>query len=218
MLKWFKNLTQNSQPLSPTSLESRIRNLSDDEELEELWDLMDQAPQLALPVAQKIIADKGIAPLPRYSSLIWLAYTQANGGHRPDPHLVDELQDAITWALKFEANNVLIGGALATLDPLDPEEKEHIALNVFAALSEQSARRYWLLLKVRTDAMLAAVTASMRPFEPDERAKLVGAFRQFQHKDIPLLQRHYVPGMPGSDLFEEALKAAGTHSDANKNT
>lgn len=219
MMKWIKKLSRQNEPRSLDGLQKRILELSDDEELEELWDLMDQSTDVALPIVQDIINDSNAETLPRLSSLIWLAYTLANNGQRPADDLVKELPHAITWALRFEANNVLIGGALGTLDSLLPEEKETIALSVFDALGSASARRYWLLLKVRTDAMLAAVTASMRAFEPDERAKLVGAFRQFHENDIPLLQRHYVPGMPGSDLFEEALKAAKSHSTSdNKNT
>lgn len=210
MLKWIKSL--NEKPLETSlstahdTLESLVR-IANDGVIEDVWDAMDQLPDVLLPQVKRLICEDRLGEYPRHSAILWHAYTLSNRGQQVADFLKPWLEDSIHWALTFEVNNVLIGGALGALDGLEVDERERIALAVFARLGRSNARRYWLLLKVRTDKMLGAVAESFEQL-PEDRAKMVGAFRQFEINDLPLLEKYHQPGNPNFECFEIAMDSA----------
>lgn len=213
MLKWFQKFVGENTS-TPNNLVARLAALEDDEELEEIWDGMDANPEAVAQGVRALFDAPDVPDHVRYSAAIWLGYTRANRGEPLPEGVGDVLEDASVWALTCEANNVLIGGALGCFDALTPADREALALRVFERLGDGSARKYWLLLKVRTDAMMEAVVASFREFSADERAKLAGAFRQFHADDLPLIERHYRPGSLGSEFLEMARAAARSNHNA----
>ncbi|MEZ4461101.1 MAG: hypothetical protein R3E66_15540 [bacterium] len=186
MLKWLRSLGSSHDPADRALRAFSL--LSDPDEIENVWDAMDQTPDAIWDRVQAVCSDPETNALTRKSGLIWMGYTTSNRGEPLPPHVQTQLVDLVVWALGHEANNVLIGGALACLDALDAVEKEATAIEAFRRLGDASARRYWLTLKVRTVPMLTLVAESLREFEPEELAKLTGAFRQFGPEDRPALE------------------------------
>jgi hypothetical protein len=120
------------------------------------------------------------------------------------------------WALQFQTNHVLTGGALGALDGLHETRREELALRVFEQMGKSNTRRFWLLMKVRTDAFVAAVAAALQTeYDTKNRRRVVGGFRQFTAADIPILEKYYDPTSPGADLFIEALGATRSSAAAD---
>ncbi len=210
MLKWLKSFSEKPPETSRSTPEDALESLiqiASDGVIEDVWDAMDQFPQELLPQVETLIREERLGEYPRHSAILWHAYTLSNRGQEVADFLKPWLEDSIHWALTFEVNNVLIGGALGALDGLTADERERTALSVFARLGASNARRYWLLLKVRTDEMLGVVAKSFEQL-PQDRAKMVGAFRQFESRDLPLLKKHHQPGNPNFECFEIAMEAA----------
>jgi hypothetical protein len=214
MLDWIKRLLPAPEPAAPppTPAEAlaRLQTMTTDVVVEDVWDGLDLHAVELEPEVRQLLVDGTLGPYPAHAATIWLAYRRGNVGRVAEPEILDRLEDSVTWALQFEENNVLIGGALGALDSVPEERREALALAVFEAMGEGSARRYWLLLKVRTDAMLDAVSDALERYDPRRRAKMAGAFRQFQPEDVALLLRHYDADSPGAAMFLEALGATGS--------
>ena len=188
MMKWLRSLGS-SQDSAPDRALRAFSLLSDPEEIENVWDEMDQIADVIWEQIERACSDPDVDGLKRQSGLVWMGYTKANRDQLLPSQVEAQLTELMVWALSHEANNVLIGGALACLDALGHDQKEATAMEVFGRLGDASARRYWLLLKVRTLPMLTLVAESLREFEPEELAKLTGAFRQFRPEDRPVLQQ-----------------------------
>lgn len=212
MFDWLKKWLPRpkpSPPSPPTADEAliRLQGLTTDAMIEDVWDAMDlHVDALRSEVKSRMIAGT-LGPYPAHAATLWLAYQRGNRGLTADDEVIERLEDSITWALGFEENNVLIGGALGALDGVPAPRREAMALSVFETLGTEAPRRYWLLLKVRTDAMLERVADALEGYEPARRAKMAGAFRQFGPGDVDLLLRHYRPDSPGAAMFVEALGA-----------
>lgn len=208
MLKWVKQLL-GKEPLSPEEVFGQLRRLKQDGRIEELWELMDQAPAILREEVETQVLEKGFSEVGHHAAVIWLGYQSGNRSQPVSSGVSELLEDSLVWAFPHEENQVLLGGALGALDAFEMEAREALALRVFDRLGDGAPRRYWLLMKVRTPAMLAAVAASMREFSKQEETRMMGAFRQFRPEDLENLEALYEPGMPGSKFFEEALSAAG---------
>ncbi len=216
MFKWFKNLNEKPEETRFVAAEAALEGLmgvASDGVIEDVWDAMDQVPDELLPQVEALILQDRLGEYPRHCAILWHAYTLSNRGERVAEFLAPLVEDSVHWALTFEVNNVLIGGALGALDGLSDKERERLALAVFERLGKTNARRYWLLLKVRTDAMLNAVAQSFERL-PEDRAKMVGAFRQFGPEDLPLLHKYHQPGKTGFELFDIAITHAQARADA----
>lgn len=216
MFKWFKNVNEKPEETRFVAAEAALEGLVSvvsDGVIEDVWDAMDQVPDELFAQVETLILENRLGEYPRHCAILWYAYTVSNRGETVVEFLKPLLEDSVHWALTFEVNNVLIGGALGALDGLSDDERERLALAVFERLGETNARRYWLLLKVRSDKMLGAVARSLDRLPPD-RSKMVGAFRQFGPEDLPLLTKYHQPGKPGFDLFDVAIAHArsGTNS------
>lgn len=213
MLDWLKKLLPAGPPPAaeppPTAEEAltRLQTLASDAMIEEVWDGMDlHASELESVVKQRLI-EGTLGRYPSHAATIWLAYQRGNREELADDVVVDRLEDSVVWALGFEENNVLIGGALGALDALEPSRREAMALRVFEAMGDDSARRFWLLLKVRTDAMMQVVADALEAYRPELRPKMAGVFRQFRPEDVDLLLRYYDPQSAGAAMFVEAFGA-----------
>jgi len=217
VFNWFKKPKETPEEppfgTAETALEGLIAVVSDGV-IEDVWDAMDQVPDELLPQVETLIRQDRLGEYPRHCAILWHAYTLSNRGEHVAEFLKPSLEDSVYWALTFEINNVLIGGALGALDGLSDDERERLALAVFERLGASNARKYWLLLKVRTDAMLKTVAQSFDRL-PEDRAKMVGAFRQFRAEDLPLLKKYHQPGKPGFELFEIAISQAEARSNAS---
>jgi hypothetical protein len=217
VFNWLKTPKEMPEKTTLAAAEAALEGLvgvASDGVIEDVWDAMDQVPDELLPQVEALIRQDRLGEYPRHCAILWHAYTLSNREQGVAEFLKPSLEDSVHWALTFEVNNVLIGGALGTLDGLSDDERERMALAVFDRLGEANARKYWLLLKVRTDAMLIAVAQSFDRL-PADRAKMVGAFRQFRAEDLPLLKKHHQPGKSGFELFEIAIAHAEARADVN---
>lgn len=217
MFNWFKTPKETPEETPFVDAEAALEGLvriASDAVIEDVWDAMDQVPDELLPQVENLIRQDRLGEYPRHCAILWHAYTLSNRGQSVAEFLKPSLEDSVHWALTFEVNNVLIGGALGALDGLSDDERERVALAVFERLGDTNARKYWLLLKVRTDAMLRAVAQSFDRL-PEDRSKMVGAFRQFRAEDLPLLKKYHQPGKSGFEFFEIAIAQAETRKDAS---
>lgn len=210
VIKWLKSFGEKPPDIKkPTSEEALtgLMQIASDGVIEDVWDAMDQLPEQLLSQIEQLIQEDRLGEYPRHSAILWHAYTLSNRGQGIATFLQPILEDSIHWAFTFEVNNVLIGGALGALDGLAEKDRERMALSVFHRLGDTNARKYWLLLKVRTDAMLDAVAKSFERL-PEDRSKMVGAFRQFDPNDLPLLKKYHQPDNPNFEFFEIAIHVA----------
>jgi hypothetical protein len=213
MLEWLKKLLpsppreESAPPPTADEAFARLQTMASDAVVEDVWDGMDLHGDELEPRVRAHLLDGTLGPYPAHAATIWLAYRRGNAGRTADEEVLERLRESITWALQFEENNVLIGGALGALDAVPSPRREEMALTVFEELGDDSARRYWLLLKVRSDAMMKAVTRALRAYRPALRPKMAGAFRQFGPEDVDVLLRHYEPDSAGAAMFVEALGA-----------
>lgn len=208
MLNWLKKRVGVSSPPDIDGVLGMLERLNSADKVEDVWDQMDRVQGDIRDSVAKRVQEKTLPDAAHLSSILWLAYLDGNRTLPLTDFLEPLLEDAVVWALGFDENQVLIGGALGALDALDPPSREALALRVFERLGTDSVRRYWLLMKVRSEPFVRTVAESMRDFTDAERAKMVGAFRQFTREDRPLLESIYVADMKGASFFEEALRMA----------
>lgn len=176
--------------------------------IDDVWDALDSNYEIVRDEVRELIVTEKVGEYPRLAGTIWLAYQLGNREEMLDEFLETNIEEAICWALQFETNHVLTGGALGALDGLPADRREAMALSIFDAMGAQNTRRFWLLMKVRTDAFVARVAEALESdYDPADRRKVVGGFRQFTAEDVPVLRKHYDPNRPGADLFIEALGA-----------
>ncbi len=208
MLNWIKKRVGPPSPPHVADVLGALERLRSADQIEDVWDQMDRVQADVRDAVVKRVQEKSLPEAAYFSSVIWLAYLDGNRNRPLADFLAPLLEDAVVWALGFDENQVLIGGALGALDALDADAREAFALRVFERLGTDSVRRYWLLLKVRTEPFVRAVAGSMREFTDAERVKMAGAFRQFTPADRELLESVYTPEMKGAAFFEDALRTA----------
>lgn len=204
MFDWPKKVNKRS-PTAAAAL-SALTHLNSADEVEEVWDQMDQVTDEIWDDVVSAIQDGMLTSEQSKCALIWCGYTQSNRGQPLGVPVREALVALSVWALSHEANNVLIGGALACLDALQGDEREAVAIEIFREAGPHSARKYWLLLKVRTEAMLREVANSFDSVDLLDQAKINGAFRQFKSEDLAVLRR--VAAETPHRLFDIAIEAA----------
>lgn len=214
MLDWLKKLAAAAQPpdddtppKTPDEALTALQGIISDAVIEEVWDALDLHAAVLEGQVRTMVVSEQLGEYPRHAATIWLGYQLGKSDRRIDDALRALLTDSIVWAFGFEENHVLLGGALGALDGLSGAEREAIALDAFERLGADSLRRYWFVLKVRTDAMIAAVSEALQAYEPEMRPKMGGAFRQFTAADVATLREHYDPASPGAEMFVEAFAA-----------
>ena len=183
-----------------------LRRIGSDAVVEDVWDALDFYRDEVQPRVEAML-DEPLGEYPRHCTVLWLAYTAGNQGRIASDAVLTRVRESIVWAMRFEENQVLIGGALGALESVPEPRRNELALDVFEALGSESSRRYWLMMKVKTDALMTAVIEALEDFDESQRAKMAGAFRQFGPADAELLLRHFRPDSPAADLLVEALGA-----------
>lgn len=213
MFEWLKKLAQAAQPdePEPTSPEDAVAiwcQMASAAATEDVWDALDANYDAVKAEVRELVEEDRVGTYPRHAGILWLSYQLGNRGESLDDFLAGELEDSIVWALQFQTNHVLTGGALGALDGLEAGVRESMALSVFDRMGHDNTRRYWLLMKVRTDAFVERVAHELAEhYDPADRRRVVGGFRQFTEDDLDVLERHYDPNLPGADLFIEAFGA-----------
>jgi hypothetical protein len=212
MFEWLKKIA-NSQISEPPAVSADDAvaiwcQMASASAIDDVWDALDANYEEVRDEVRELVEDDRVGDYPRFAGILFLSYQLGNRGERLDAFLEGELEDAICWALQFQTNHVLTGGAMGSLDALAPDKREQMARNVFSRMGHENTRRFWLLMKVRTDAFVGDVARELRDhYDPSDRRRVVGGFRQFTADDIPVLAKHYDPESPGADLFIEALGA-----------
>lgn len=235
MLRFLRRLRRSrTAPSAPPPEEvlACLSSMTSDAVIEDVWEGMDRCAADIFDEVRERVRARSLGAYPLQAATIWLAYHCADSRIEVEPWLSDRLEEAVTWGLQFEQNNVLVGGALHALDAVGPSEREAIAIAVFDALGHDSSRRYWLLLKVRSDAFVARVVDALDdfgrrhpPLEPTDdpesaahlerlkahepRRRMAGAFRHFGEDDADVLLRHFSLENAGADLLVEALASTG---------
>lgn len=226
MLEWLRQRFAGKpevDPVDPEEALGSLRIVTSDATFEVVWEAMDGcAPQIEEEVSAAI-RTKQFGEYPLHAATIWLGYTMGAGGRRLPEDLEDQLVASIAWAMGFDENTVLLGGALGALDSLDPAAREAAALRIFEIAGPGHARRYWLLLKVRSDAMMTVVVEALTAwrsesdgadpadeeyvYSPTAANRMAGAFRQFRAEDFDLVARHFDLDNAGAQFLVEALGA-----------
>ncbi len=209
MFDWLKKLVvpiEETKPiLPPEQALEELRALVTDVVLEEVYEALDLAAETVRPEIESWVRDGNLGEYPMHASVVWLAYQDGNRGEQLAPDLRDHLDAAIHWAFQFEINNVLLGAALGALDSLSEKDRNDSAIRYFEALADVTVRRYWLMLKVRTPELLKLVGESLADYDPEQRKKMAGAFRQFSPEDADLVFEYLDVDGPGAEMFVEAL-------------
>lgn len=227
MLDWLKRRLASSPEVAlvdPDEAMAMLRQVVSDAAFEEVWEAMDHHPDDVEREVRAALAAGELGEYPRHAALIWLGSTLGNSRRTIEAEFVDKLVTSIGWALGFDENVVLLGGALSALDALG-SRREEAALRLFAEAGVAKPRRYWLLLKVRTDAMMERVVDALSEFEvapaegdpsdedfvysPTAANRMAGAFRQFQSADFDLVARYFDLENAGAVFLVEALGATG---------
>lgn len=231
MFEFLRRLRKGSEappPIDPQDALRRLAQITSDAVIEDVWDAMDQCADAIEGEVRERMLQKQLGEYPLHAATLWLGYQRGNVGAEADEALRGRLVDSIVWAFRFEENNVLLGGALGALDAIAAPERETVALHVFDELGPESARRYWLLLKVRTDEFVRHAFEALDAFartlpEPPEpadpespdfvdflerlgpRRRMAGAFRQFTADDVDVLLRHFNLENAGAEFLVSGL-------------
>jgi hypothetical protein len=234
MLGWLKRRfvsdAPSVEPVDPDVAVARLRQLTSDVHFEEVWDALDTCGDAVEAQVREAISNGELGPYPMHAARLWLAYRLGVRERLLETTLVAGLEESITWALAFDENTVLLGIAVGALDSLGVSQREGVALRAFTSAGVECPRRYWLLLKVRTEAMLQAVFESLADFrpadtpdaDPDDEGfiytptaanRMAGAFRQFSREDFVLLRPHFDLASPGAQFVVDAIGSTG-HPDA----
>lgn len=211
MIDWLKKLAREAQT-APTigNADDAVAiwcQMTGANAIEDVWDALDAHFEAVRHEVRRMLVEDRVGEVAKRAGVLWLSYQTGNRGEALDTFLEERLEESIVWALKYQTNHVLTGGALGALDGLTPEAREAMALRVFRHFDHQNTRRYWLLMKVRTDTFVGEIARALRDYDPADRRRVVGGFRQFVEEDIPVLEAHYDPSSPGADLFIEAFGA-----------
>lgn len=218
MLDWFRKLVtravqvpvDESAPVTPDGAVAALQKMNSDAQIDDVWLGLDENADAVRAELEELVDAGSLGPYPMYAAVLWLGYRDANAGEPLDERVRSRHREACLWAFGFEENHVLLGGALGTLDGLDEAEREQFAIELFDELGADSLRRYWLLLKVRTDALLARVAVALEGFEHADRPRMAGAFRQMRAEDEPVLLKHANLDSNGAEMWVVALGACGT--------
>lgn len=234
MLDWLKRrlMPPAAPPRDPVPADEALRQLRQvvsDAAFEDVWEAMDFEPTVVEQLVRTDLEDGVLGEYPKHAAMIWLGQTLAGSGRTIDREFGSALEASIAWALGFDENTVLLGAALGALDSIDASQREDVAVRLFTEAGPTKPRRYWLLLKVRTDAMMDAVCTALGDFVPaatdgdphDEdfvytptaANHMAGAFRQFTTDDYELARRYFDLGSPGAQFLVEALGST-QHPDA----
>ena len=234
MLDWLKRrFTQRPpapEPVDPDVAMTGLRQLTSDAAYETVSDALDSCADTVAPTVYDAISSGELGSYPMHAARIWLAYHFGSRDQFINEDLAPAVGESIAWALQFDENTVLLGAAVGALDGIPTQIRETIALQAFAAAGSASPRRYWLLLKIRSRAMLQVVFESLAQWQPppgsdldpdDEQFvytptdanRMAGAFRQFEHGDFPTLAPFINLDSPGAQFMVEAAGATG-HPDA----
>lgn len=232
MFKFLQRLTHGVKPapdVKPAEVLARLETITSDAVIEDVWEAMDHCSEEIFSDVAELVRRRASGVYPYNTALIWWAYTLGNNGDTIKKELLDSLAAAITWAFRFEENNVLIGGALGALDAVPSSHRQEVATDVFDALGDASSRRYWLLLKVRDDKFVGRVVEALDRFarklppmasdaaDPEDpafiallealepRRRMAGAFRQFGPQDATVLLKHFRLENAGAEFLIEAL-------------
>lgn len=212
MLDWIRKFLprpETAKPPTPDQALTRLQMLISDAAIEDVWEGLDWHGEQLEPRVRELVDHESMGEYPMHAAILWLCYRQGLRDEVVAARRVAQLRKSIEWALRFEENQVLIGGALGALEAISPEEQTGVALDVFSALGKESARRYWLLLKVRSDAFVAEVARALEEYAPAQRPRMAGAFRQMSPDDVDVILKHHDLQSRGAAMFVEALAATG---------
>ncbi len=226
MLDWLKQKFRGplTEPVEPDLALQQLRMVASDAVFEEVWESMDGCAASIEEDVTVAIRTGQLGEYPMHAATIWLAYTLGASGRTLPEDLCARLEGSIAWAMGFDENTVLLGGALGALDAIEPPQREATAVRIFEDAGVAKPRRYWLLLKVRGDALMTTVVDALRSFTPPEAPdseneeyvytptdanRMAGAFRQFGPADFELVCRHFDLASPGAQFLVEALGSTG---------
>lgn len=225
MFEWVKRLLPRAPvtpAVSPDDAMARLCALTSDAAFEDAWDAMDSCAGAIEDEVRAALREERLGEYPAHAAAIWLGYTLGKSGRTLEASLHPHLARSVAWALRFDENTVLLGAALGALDALEPPARERLALDAFDAAGADHARRYWLLLKVRTRPFLTRVVAELQQFEPPAAAdgdaedpdfaptptavnRMAGAFRQFEPEDFEALAEVFDLDSPGAQFLVDAI-------------
>lgn len=213
MLKWFKKLmtravqvpVEEREPVSAEEAIVALQQMTSDAEIDDVWLGLDENAEEVRAELEEMVEVGTLGRYPLHAAVIWLGYQRGNQGELAEDSVRERLHEACVWAFGFEENHILLGGALGALDALDADERESFALELFDDLGDESMRRYWLLLKVRSETFLARVAQGLESYDHAQRPRMAGAFRQFDDVDVERLLEFADLTSPGAEMWVVAL-------------